>query len=116
MRHVMESGESGPRQGSVCSPKTKALVGICADRHDCSEIPTVDSTEDYHARSQERMETSYRERPTMPTTLISPSAPYHHYHHNQHQHHNSFSSGYLHSAPATSIPGIISPVEPRRLS
>ncbi len=52
------------------------------------------------------------------TTLISPSAPYHddHHHQHQHQHHNSFSSGYPHSAPATRIPGMISPVEPRRLS
>ncbi len=59
----------------------------------------------------------------MATTLISPSAPYHHHHHHahshhqhQHQHHNSFGSGYPHSAPATSIPGMISPVEPRRPS
>ncbi len=51
----------------------------------------------------------------MATTLISPSAPYYHHHH-QHQHHNSFNSGYPHSAPATSIPGMISPVEPRRAS
>ena len=48
----------------------------------------------------------------MATALISPSPSYHH-----HQHHNSFSSGYPHSAPATtSIPGMISPVEPRRSS
>ena len=47
----------------------------------------------------------------MATALISPSGPYHH------QHHNSFTSGYPHSAPATtSIPGMISPVEPRRPS
>ncbi|KAK4241308.1 hypothetical protein C8A03DRAFT_41252 [Achaetomium macrosporum] len=52
----------------------------------------------------------------MATTLISPAAPYHHHHHHHHQHHSSFSSGYPHSAPATSIPGMISPVEPRRPS
>jgi hypothetical protein len=89
----MEAGDSGHKQRLVCSPKTKTLVGACAD-------PNL---------------TSYRERPTMATTLISPSAPYHHHHH-QHQHHNSFSSGYPHSAPATSIPGMISLVEPRRVS
>ncbi|AEO62431.1 uncharacterized protein THITE_2106568 [Thermothielavioides terrestris NRRL 8126] len=47
----------------------------------------------------------------MAATLVSPSAPYHH-----RPHHNSFSSGYPHSAPPTSIPGMISPVEPRRAS
>ncbi|KAK3945982.1 hypothetical protein QBC46DRAFT_63764 [Diplogelasinospora grovesii] len=41
--------------------------------------------------------------------LISPSAPYH-------SHHSSYSSGYPHSAPPTSIPGMISPVESRRTS
>lgn len=46
----------------------------------------------------------------MATALISPNPSYHH------QHHNSFSSGYPHSAPTTSMPGMISPVEPRRPS
>lgn len=54
------------------------------------------------------------------TALISPCAPYHHHQQlqpqHQHQHHNSYSSGYSHSAPTTSIPGMISPVEPRRPS
>ncbi|KXX73926.1 GATA zinc finger domain-containing protein 10 [Madurella mycetomatis] len=44
----------------------------------------------------------------MAAALISPSAPY--------QHHAPYNSGYPHSAPATSIPGMISPVEPRRPS
>lgn len=72
----------------------------------------------------------------MATALMSPSAPYHHHQQqqhqqqqqqqqqqpqhqqpqHQHQHHNSYSSGYPHSAPATSIPGMVSPVEPRRPS
>ncbi|KAL2259622.1 hypothetical protein VTK26DRAFT_6639 [Humicola hyalothermophila] len=63
-------------------------------------------------RPRTHVETSFREGPTMATALVSPSPSYHH-----HQHHNSFSSGYPHSVPATNnIPGMISPVEPRRSS
>lgn len=64
------------------------------------------------------------------TALISPSAPYRHDQQqqpqqqqqqpqhqqpqHQHQHHDSPSPANSHSAPATSIPGMISPVEPLR--
>ncbi|KAL2134289.1 hypothetical protein VTI74DRAFT_546 [Chaetomium olivicolor] len=75
-----------------------------------SGIPSA-SPEQFERR---RAETSYGERPAMASALVSPSAPYHHHHH--HQHHNSFGSGYPHSAPATSISGMISPAEPRRAS
>ncbi|KAH6630944.1 hypothetical protein B0J18DRAFT_116599 [Chaetomium sp. MPI-SDFR-AT-0129] len=44
-------------------------------------------------------------------SLISPNTSYQH-----HQHHSSYSSGYPYSAPTTAIPGMISPVEPRRPS
>jgi hypothetical protein len=86
----MEAGESGHRQ---------------------SGIPAANSLEHYGRRPRERIETSYGDRPTMATaSLISPNTPY------QHQHHNSFSSGYPYSAPTTGMPGMISPVEPRRPS
>lgn len=77
-----------------------------------SGIPAAhNNLEHLDRRPREHIETSYREGPTMATALVSPSAPYHH------QHHNSYSSGYPPSAPATnSMPGMISPVEPRRAS
>ncbi|KAK4177858.1 hypothetical protein QBC36DRAFT_345097 [Triangularia setosa] len=76
-----------------------------------SGIPTASSTLDHFDRRsrEQRIDTSYREGQNMATaTIISPSAPAYH------QHHSSYNSGYPHSAPVTSIPGMISPVEPRR--
>ncbi|KAL1835475.1 hypothetical protein VTJ49DRAFT_6639 [Mycothermus thermophilus] len=84
----MEAGESGRRQ----------------------------SLEHYDRRPQERIDTSsYNPQPLPPTTAMASAAvatkpPYHH------QHHNSFGSTYPHSAPTTGVPGMISPVEPRRPS
>ncbi|KAL2020926.1 hypothetical protein VTK56DRAFT_7813 [Thermocarpiscus australiensis] len=85
----MEAGETGTRQ---------------------SRVPAANNFDYFDRRPGEYIERSYRQGPTMATALISPSAPY------QHQHHTSFDSEYPHSAPATSIPGMISPIEPRRAS
>ncbi|KAM7208698.1 hypothetical protein V8F20_000861 [Naviculisporaceae sp. PSN 640] len=88
----MEAGESSARQ---------------------SGIPPASNLDHFDPRSR-----SYREGPpSMATaTLISPSGPYHpHHHHHTHSHSPAFSS-YPHSAPATSIPGMISPAETRRTS
>jgi len=77
-----------------------------------SGITTANSLEHLDRRPRDqRIETSYSPAPAMATALVSPSGPYHH------QHHNSFSAGYPHSAPPSSgVPGMISPVEPRRPS
>lgn len=75
---------------------------------DDSGIPTANSLDHFDRRPRERFETSYREGQNMAAALISPNAPY--------QHHTPYNSGYPQSAPATSIPGMISPVEPRRAS
>ncbi|KAK3373317.1 hypothetical protein B0T24DRAFT_256863 [Lasiosphaeria ovina] len=72
--------------------------------------PTANHPDQFDRRrpTRERIETSYREGPSMATaTLISPSGPYHSHH--------AF-SGYPHSAPTTSVPGMISPVDSRRTS
>jgi hypothetical protein len=112
----MAAGESGHRQRFVPDTKHAAaprsgLARLDPNPSTCrSGIPTSNnSLEHYDRRPRERIETSYQ-APTMATALISPNTPYHH------QHHNSFSSGYPHSAPTTGMPGMISPVEPRRPS
>lgn len=126
----MEAGAQAGRQSGL--PSVNAL-----ERFDRGPRP---STKDRRTSlrsltsSSERIDTSYREGPTMATTLISPSETPQQQQHfgyfqqqEQQQHHqqqqlqqqqqaSSFSSGYPHSAPATSIPGMISPVEPQRPS
>lgn len=75
-----------------------------------SGIPTAGSLDQLDRRPRERLDTSYREYPSMATAaLASPSGPYH-------SHHSSFGSGYPHSAPPTGMPGMISPVDSRRAS
>lgn len=111
----MEAGGSGQRQRFVCSETRTLFVSKCARaltlRPSCSGIPTSNGAEQYDKRPRERIETSYRDGPAMATApLVSPNTPY------QHQHHNSFSSSYPYSAPTTGMPGMISPVEPRRPS
>ncbi|KAK4669317.1 uncharacterized protein QC763_201880 [Podospora pseudopauciseta] len=87
----MEAGDSGNRQSGIPTANSNPLDHF-----------------DRRPRDQ-RIDTSYREGQNMATaTIISPSAP------GYHQHHSSYNSGYPHSAPVTSIPGMISPVEPRR--
>lgn len=94
--------------------RPKAPVQILTCRLTSSGIPSANTEHTHYERR--RAETTYGERPTMASALVSPNAPSYHHHHHHHQHHNSFSSGYPHSAPAASISGMISPVEPRRSS
>ncbi|KAK4191574.1 hypothetical protein QBC35DRAFT_291700 [Podospora australis] len=86
-----------------------------------SGIPSASSLDHYERRpreqqQQQRIDTSFRDGPAAMATaaLISPSASGYH----RDQHHSSsassYSSGYPHSAPVTSIPGMISPVDARR--
>jgi hypothetical protein len=107
----MERGEQGGRQRSGFLLTTQLLSPDLTCRASYSGLPSANSLEHLDRRPRERVETSYREGRNMATTLISPAAPYSH-----HQHYNSSSSGYPHSAPATSIPGIVSPVEVQRPS
>ncbi|KAM7203670.1 hypothetical protein V8F33_001985 [Rhypophila sp. PSN 637] len=75
--------------------------------------PTAGNHDHFDSRAR-----SYREGPpSMATaTLISPSGP-HHPHHHTHSHSDRVGySGYPHSTPTTSIPGMISPVDTRRTS
>lgn len=86
-----------------------------------SGIPSATPLDHYDRRprehQQQRIDTSYRDGPAAMATaaLISPSAStYHRDQHHSASSSSSYSSGYPHSAPVTSIPGMISPVEPRR--
>jgi hypothetical protein len=75
-----------------------------------SGIPTSGNLDQHDRRPRERIDTSYRELPSMAAAaLVSPGGPYH-------SHHSSFSSSYPHSAPPTGMPGMISPVDSRRAS
>lgn len=76
-----------------------------------SGIPTAGSLDHFDRRPRERIDTSYREVPAMATAaLVSPGNPYHSHHH------SAYTSGYPHSAPAATMPGMISPVDQRRTS
>lgn len=112
----MEVGNTAARQRCVRFSKTYiplALLPLTLESTIHSVLTSANHSDHYDPRHRDPRDRLYREGPTMATaTLLNPTS---HYQSQPPSYSSNYSHSHSHSHPATSsMPGIISPGEPRR--